>query len=233
MKEKEITYRTLRWGPCVIHLKAREDFCTKLLAEAKKSKISYGHRLAGHLSKEVKLDSKNYAEYFGEMFQIYNHALTNWIGQKEKVPFVVSDLWCNFQRANEFNPPHDHSGTLSFVIYLKVPEELKRECVEHQQTKNSAGPGCVSFFIGDSDKKNSITQSTFFPEEGDMFIFPAWLKHWVYPYRSDCTRISVSGNITDHFDIKYFTEDGVKDAVKDIEKKALDGKITKKVITND
>ena len=30
-----------------------------------------------------------------------------------------------------------------------------------------------------------------------MFIFPAWLKHWVAPYRSDVTRISVSGNIHD------------------------------------
>ena len=29
------------------------------------------------------------------------------------------------------------------------------------------------------------------------FIFPAWLKHWVAPYKSDCVRISVSGNIHD------------------------------------
>ena len=34
-----------------------------------------------------------------------------------------------------------------------------------------------------------------FPEEGDMFIFPAWLKHWVSPFHSDCVRVSVSGNI--------------------------------------
>ena len=27
-----------------------------------------------------------------------------------------------------------------------------------------------------------------------MVMFPAWLKHWVYPFKSDCTRISVSGN---------------------------------------
>jgi hypothetical protein len=35
------------------------------------------------------------------------------------------------------------------------------------------------------------------PEENDMFIFPAWLKHWVAPYKSDVTRISVSGNVHD------------------------------------
>ena len=30
-----------------------------------------------------------------------------------------------------------------------------------------------------------------------MYIFSAWLKHWVAPYKSDCTRISVSGNFHD------------------------------------
>ena len=39
---------------------------------------------------------------------------------------------------------------------------------------------------------------SYFPEELDMFIFPAWLKHWVSPFKSDCTRIvRVSGNVHD------------------------------------
>ena len=45
--------------------------------------------------------------------------------------------------------------------------------------------------------RECITYQSFFPEEGDMYIFPAWLKHWVAPFKSDCTRISVSGNIHD------------------------------------
>ena len=36
-----------------------------------------------------------------------------------------------------------------------------------------------------------------------MFIFPAWLKHWVYPFQSDCERVSVSGNVKDHVKIKH------------------------------
>jgi hypothetical protein len=35
------------------------------------------------------------------------------------------------------------------------------------------------------------------PKEGDMFIFPAWMKHYVAPFYSDVTRISVSGNVAD------------------------------------
>ncbi len=38
---------------------------------------------------------------------------------------------------------------------------------------------------------------SFMPEENDCFVFPAWLKHWVAPYKSNCTRISVSGNFHD------------------------------------
>ena len=34
-------------------------------------------------------------------------------------------LWCNWQTAGDFNPPHDHGGDLTWVIYLKIPEELK------------------------------------------------------------------------------------------------------------
>ena len=34
-----------------------------------------------------------------------------------------------------------------------------------------------------------------------MYIFPAWVKHWVYPYQTDCTRISVSGNVIDKIEL--------------------------------
>ena len=45
--------------------------------------------------------------------------------------------------------------------------------------------------------KNQKYQSHF-PEVGDLFIFPAWLKHYVAPFKADVERISVSGNISSH-----------------------------------
>ena len=58
-----------------------------------------------------------------------------------------------------------------------------------------------------------------FPEEGDMYIFPAWLKHWVAPYKSNCTRISVSGNFHDTAPLNN---------IKKFAPKYLDGKKNKK-----
>ena len=46
-----------------------------------------------------------------------------------------------------------------------------------------------------------------------MFIFPATLKHWVFPFKSDCVRISVSGNVSDS--IKWKDLKKVKEVKKD------------------
>ena len=112
----------------------------------------------------------------------------------KKPEYVISALWINYQKANEFNPPHDHDGKLSFVTYLSIPKELKKEHAAY--VGKSCGPGGIQFIYGNGPR-DCITYQSFFPEENDMFIFPAWLKHWVAPFKSDCTRISVSGNIHD------------------------------------
>ena len=219
MTKEKISYQTLRWGPCVISFKVEKEFIDKLLDEAKGSQTSYGSHLAGHLKKEVQLYAPNYEKYFKKMFTIYDHALQGWMGKKGLDQYVVGGLWCNFQKANEFNPPHDHAGTLSFVIYLEVPEIMQKECEEHRKVKTSDGPGCISFFLADSDRKNSITQNSFLPMTGDCFIFPAWLKHWVYPFRSDCTRISVSGNVINNLPLNAMSQAGIQSALEDVRKK--------------
>ena len=56
--------------------------------------------------------------------------------------------------------------------------------------------------------RDAVTYMSHFPEERDMFIFPAWLKHWVSPFKSDCTRISVSGNIHDSAPLNNITKFG-------------------------
>ena len=51
-----------------------------------------------------------------------------------------------------------------------------------------------------------------FPEVGDMFIFPAALKHWVIPFKSDVVRVSVSGNVdrVNKWETKPFENKGEK-----------------------
>ena len=199
MNEK-IGYNVLHWGPCVVHTKIPSETVELFLKEAKASTEDATSTLAGILNKEVTLrDKDKFKKFFEQYFSLYNHALSTWILDlavtHEITPkYHLNKLWCNFQRPHDFNPPHSHGGALSFVIYLQIPEELKKENAAFKGL--SAGPGGVTFIYGDAEI-NSIGHHSVFPQEGDMFIFPAWLKHWVYPFKSDCTRISVSGNVLD------------------------------------
>jgi len=196
---KEIQVSTLNWGPCVIKLKITDEFKKLLLEEGVKATVDYRTKLAGIIENE-----KGYSDearikcvpYLAQYLGVYDQMYERFTGKPyEKRPeYVISALWVNYQEKNEFNPPHDHDGKLSFVTYLQIPKELKKE---HETYKGkSCGPGGIQFVYGDGPR-NCVSYQSFFPEEGDMYIFPAWLKHWVAPFKSDCTRISVSGNVHD------------------------------------
>ena len=89
-----------------------------------------------------------------------------------------------------------------------MPEALKEERAAYKG--RSAGPGGITFIYGEGPR-TYITHHSAFPEEGDMFIFPASLKHWVFPFKSDCTRVSVSGNVSDSIKIKKFKKERRKE----------------------
>jgi len=40
-----------------------------------------------------------------------------------------------------------------------------------------------------------------------MFVFPSWLKHYVAPFYSDVTRISVSGNVANSVPLNQVQKD--------------------------
>ena len=90
---------------------------------------------------------------------------------------------------------------------LAIKDEIETFIEENKAYKGrSAGPGGINFVYGDGTRE-AVTHHSFVPKAGDMYIFPAWLKHWVYPFKSDCTRISVSGNVANAIKIKNLKVD--------------------------
>jgi mannose-6-phosphate isomerase-like protein (cupin superfamily) len=86
---------------------------------------------------------------------------------------------------------------LSFVIYTEIPDGLDKECKEN--IADSAGPGSITFdfnLLGSNMEKLFLQTHSHLPKVGDMFIFPAGLPHWVYPFnKTEGERVSISGNI--------------------------------------
>ena len=206
-KKIKITYQMFRWGPLLVKTTIPEELRLKFLNEAKASTLDFETKLAGMIKKEVGFrDSKIFIPFFTQMFDMYADAQFKWapeVGAKPedfKQQYTLDSLWANFQGPGDFNPPHDHGGALSWVIYLTIPEALKEEQAAYKG--RSAGPGGITFIYGEGPR-TFITHHSHFPQEGDMFIFPAGLKHWVFPFKSDCTRVSVSGNVGDSIKIKH------------------------------
>ena len=198
-KKQQVEVHTYNWCPCLIKVKILDEFRKILLEEAKKTEIDYKDKLAGQIAKErgyTDEQREKIIPYLSPYLGVYDEAFQRFQNKRyEKKPeYTLTALWCNFQRQYEFNPPHDHDGKLSFVIYLSIPEPLKKENKEYKG--RSCGPGGIQFVYGDGPRE-CVTYQSFFPEEGDIFIFPAWLKHWVAPFKSKVTRISVSGNVHD------------------------------------
>ena len=196
---KKINIQIFNWGPCVVRMKINDAFKKLLLDEAKKNKEDYRNKLAGILDHETgysEESKKKIIPHLSQCMGVYDQAFEKYTNKKyDKRPeYVLSALWINHQKPNDFNPPHDHDGKLSFVIYLSIPDELKKENKEYKG--KSCGPGGIQFIYGNGPR-DCVTYMSFMPEENDCFVFPAWLKHWVAPYKSNCTRISVSGNFHD------------------------------------
>jgi len=102
----------------------------------------------------------------------------------------LDTMWINYQHKHDFNPPHTHRGTLSFVIFCKVPENIFKE----QAVSNSQDAGKIIFQYGEQTHPLAGTMFPIEPYEGLFLVFPANMNHLVPSFWTDDERISVAGN---------------------------------------
>ena len=120
------------------------------------------------------------------------------IGTTGKHPYCLGKWWVNYQKQNEFNPVHNHSGIYSFVIWMKIPYDgRKQNQKDIARHSNTPSIGDFQFTYSNMMGKSCIETYRLSPHyEGTMLFFPSQLPHQVYPfYDCDEERISVSGNI--------------------------------------
>lgn len=201
------------FGPELMRTNVDLDLCKELISIGK-SEILIDNKLDSiTFDSSYKYSSEN-LNYFKNRISAY---IKNYIKEVEKVrnlnPFDfkinIEDLWINFQKSRDFNSPHFHAYDLSFVIYADMPDEIKTEKNINRGFEN----GSITFLYGQNIKKfdssaqefsntlnsyiSPITQINHTPSTGEMFIFPAYLMHYVSPFfTKDIERISVAGNVS-------------------------------------
>ena len=185
----------------LIHLLDKK--ATKMLGSEQLSKeFNHAPNLAGNVKKEVRFPSswmstkefKPMVEYIGEMVNAYisippaNETISPaFVGK-----LVIQSMWTVSQWAGDFNPFHIHEGQLSGVIYLRIPPGLEHE---YKEEDHYPTVGDIVFFHGQAATfSGHKLQQT--PKVGDIFLFPNWLSHGVYPFRTKRQeRRSVSFNL--------------------------------------
>ena len=189
---RTINYNFFHWGPFLYKTtmtKKEIDLIKKLCS---KKAPEYRKNLAGIIKHEHAVDEKKLFPIINPYLQSYSQAYINYnskiLGSKIK---LVSS-WVNYMTKFESNPMHTHDDDLSFVIFIKIPKDLREEYNKHI---GNTKPGAINFINSLDNRPQLISQHTFFPEVGDLFIFPACLNHGVNHFQSEGERISISGNL--------------------------------------
>jgi len=233
--EKQIKIETiLPFGPPILKttipsyvVDNLNEHCDATLADEKKLKdYDYSGQLAGNVKKEFKISGEflNKEENFSNILRKLAERMvavdvrgteeqlsvsylrnappsTTNIARKYITGCQVLTVWCVSQWGGDFNPLHIHSGDLSGVLYLKVPEGLEEE---YKKEDHHPAVGDIEFITGvpQAFSRNSIKVS---PKVGDLYVFPAWLHHTAYPFRTkDQERRSISFNIIYNIDLEKF-----------------------------
>jgi hypothetical protein len=169
--------------------------------------IPHNYSLVGNIEREYTIikSASKIEEYVTQLAPEYFANYNGSEGIQFKVPSdnnisTGKQIWVNFQKKYEFNPPHKHSGDLSFVIYVKVPYLYEEECNNPSiQNSNTKVAGLFSFMHADQYNHGGIASFPIVTDkkfEGKIIMFSSSFYHTVYPfYTSDEYRISVAGNL--------------------------------------
>jgi len=157
--------------------------------------IPYNQNLIGNIEKEFELTKSK--QYIAQSLHPLALKYNEYFNFSDPNDLYLRDVWVNFQKKYEFNPQHNHSGVISFVIWISIPYEINNEMLispGKKSAKNVAG----HFSFHYSDITGNICSHALPVDkefENNIIMFPSKILHSVYPfYSSDEYRISIAGN---------------------------------------
>ena len=165
----------------------------------------YNDRLAGHIKKEYAVPEHLHSDAINKFLlwmatctiqgdptlrQCFQIGDTQLIAEEQ---LKIDHIWVNYMEKHEFNPMHNHSGFLSFVIWNKIPFDVEEEMKLYPDVANNMS-SFFAFIHGHPPQQFPIKISK--EMQNYICMFPSNLNHCVYPfYTSDDYRVSFAGNI--------------------------------------
>lgn len=162
-------------------------------------------KLAGSIKKEFYFEDQNLqlieflfkcVEEYEGTFDYLRTFVTD-AGQNVSRELYLSSLWINLQERYEHNPPHNHSGVFSFVIWTEIPYDWEKEQEMFPEKKTQAEASFFFHFISTLGEIGTQVLPVDKSFEWKIAMFPAKLHHSVAPFLTcDGTRVSFAGNLS-------------------------------------
>lgn len=182
-------------------VKALVDLTDELLEDHQSTK--WGKNLAGIIKEEVFIYKEDMIR-FGLSDVLENYVKTYVINASKihekheddlSYQSMINAAWIVSQYENEYNPVHGHTYCdISAVLYLKTPNVKNRRGLKDKADTDSH----ISFIYNASSQRDQDILDrgivTFDPKVGDLYIFPSYLLHTVYPFIGSEERRSVAFN---------------------------------------
>ena len=184
------------FGPKIAKLKFSSKLINKINNEVDKilskknllKKLDYSKKLVGQVKQEFQLPKSFITRNLEKViFNEVEKYVFQTLGKKVK-KISIKNFWIVRQFNNEYNPIHYHDGHISGVGYLKIPKFISKN------NKKSKIDGTIDFVNGN---KMFLSDSIYNhqPKVGDVILFPHYLMHTAYPFKSTGERRSFSFNL--------------------------------------
>ena len=184
------------FGPKIAKLKLPQFLIKKINGEVDKiltkkkliKKLDYSKKLVGQVKQEFQLPKafvkKNLEKVITKEVKNYIKKTTG----KNTSKVNIKNFWVVRQYNSEYNPIHFHDGHISGVGYLKIP------LFRSSSKKLVKTDGSIDFISGN---KMLLSESihNHQPKTGDVILFPHYLMHTAYPFKSKGERRSFSFNL--------------------------------------
>ena len=184
------------FGPKIAKLKLPKFLVKKINTKVDKilfkkkliRKLDYSKKLVGQVKQEFQLPK---AFIKRNLEKVITKEVKNYIKKttgKNTSKVNIKNFWVVRQFNNEYNPIHFHDGHISGVGYLKIPS------FKSSSKKLVKTDGSIDFISGN---KMLLSESihNHQPKTGDVILFPHYLMHTAYPFKSNGERRSFSFNL--------------------------------------
>lgn len=184
------------WKLPILKLKLDSYCLNKLITlseESIKEGVDWSQELVGEISSGKQVQFNSFADI--DILSVAEEFIKKEFDLERKL--LVRESWVVSQYAGDYNPVHAHESLLSGILYLKVPEQITQS---FNKIKNNGLPcvdGCLHF-IHDTFHRASLKNMgprIILPEPGDLYLFPSYILHTVYPFKGGGERRCIAFNM--------------------------------------